>query len=924
MLHIFLWLSLLFAQETSLSNDDTPNEAIVIQTPFVLPFLYTGNLRGFAGSHYPFSFKKELSVVNDSFFTTQFQPFRGLLTQGTWIVYAPDFSTQGVLDFFKGEDVSCQTEKKLFSWKQQGNILVSTQNITHISKAVEAPKEYAQQRCINNQNKEVLLLHPSTDTELPIFALEKFSFRRGLSIQFTQENKPHQALLIQEALFDLTRVQKYISTQKSLGHLYVDAGSFVDGWSHLPEEKLSLNRPISYKTLQELHPTALGIGATELLDGAYTFFKEIKDKNLPYIGTNWESDDPGLQLPKSRTLSISTPKGTKTIAFLSILDPNWIDEIPALKADKVRILDPVLSINKEVDHLYSNLNPPDIIILLTTASSHTQERIRKYTRGVVLMLGDPTLATFRIVSSKTTLKAYDARIKGAPLTLPIDGLHELMVEFRNGSPTAVETKPVQIEDDSPPNQETLSIINSIRAKIYPQFSSPILKPQGVGIKALFSTKEWESILCESIRYSTKADSVILRGLPDPPQLPGIISELALLDSIGSYDTLESHQLTGTKLKTLFNKTKNINPVHCGAHAGALKSWGRSIENDKVYTVITSQKTRTQFELDPIFQNIEKRNIWDPQASHIMEDEEGRAETSNVVILDSLRRLRKEKGLGKISDYLLKEFPKEKPPQTIIRIRKLGISTEQFGGMDNPKFSAVPDTLANTASNSSLGNALDIALDYTSQSYNQDLRFETSFGTLNTGNIEQEIQDDWNLSTSISIPNIRLQPLGPLEWNMFTELLYDSEYTPTIQEDGTENPKQSDLSLSLGLTSLSYKWLKSVRVSGFGNRDFSMPDIPRYEFGTKLEWETKTSIRSNLLWTSSGDVRVYADSPEDNESDLRLRAWAETRLSLPLTRYLALSVYGQTLIIQGRIESNNDIGIATNIGLALDILGIFSM
>ena len=917
---LLFFLSVVFGQE-----EPVPEPIIKPQkSTYNLPFLYTGNLRGFAGYHYLFSFKNELSYTNSSYVTTKLTPFRGILTQKRWILYNEDLSTQAVLDFLKGKEITCTKSDVLLVWKKRGNLLLSDQNITHLTNKLGIPGEYTKQTCTNEAKDEVTLLHPTSVKTLPNFQLREFSFRRGASIKYKQDGKDETALLVQEALFDLTRVQEYISEQKDKGFLYVDAGSFVDGWSHLPKEKLSLNRPASYETLKDLRPTALGIGKAELLDGAHTFFSEIKDKNLPYIATNWKTADPNLILPKSRTLSIATSQGTKNIAFLSILDPNWVDELPSLKKDNVEITEPIAAIQDEIERLNASSTPPDLILLLTTASQDVQEEIRRSTNGVALMLGDPTFATFRVVSTKTTLKNYDPLQKGAPITLPIDGLHELNIGFEDGTPTTIETKPVHIDDENKPNLDTQSIVNDIRAKIYPLFSSTILEPQGSGVKAQFSVQEWEKLLCESIRYYTDADSVVIRTLPPPPPLPGSINELTMLGILNSYDTLESHRITGTKLKTLLSKTKDINSVDCGAQAISLQSKGRSIESDQLYTIITTQKTRTQFDLDDVFQSADERNILDPQVMSIVQDEFGRAQTASLVILRSLRKLREEKGLENISSYLLKEYPEEKPSQTIIRIRKLGISTEQFGGMDNPKFASVPDTLANTASNSSLGNSLDLALDYTSQSYNQDLRLRTSFGTLNTGESEQEVQDDWNISSSISIPNIQLQLLGPLKWNMFTELLYDSEYTPTLQEDGTENPKQSDLSLSLGLTSLPFGIMKSVRISGFGNRDFSIPDTPRFEFGTKLEWESKTSIFENILWTSNGDVRLYADSPEDNESDLRLRAWAETRLSLPLTRYLALSVYGQTLIIKGRVESNNDLGVATNIGLALDILGIFSM
>ena len=90
MLVLLLFISMVFAQEESIEQPFiTPKKSI-----YTLPFLYTGNLRGFAGNHYLFSFKNELAYTDSSYSTTKLTPFRGLLTQKDWILYDENLSTQ--------------------------------------------------------------------------------------------------------------------------------------------------------------------------------------------------------------------------------------------------------------------------------------------------------------------------------------------------------------------------------------------------------------------------------------------------------------------------------------------------------------------------------------------------------------------------------------------------------------------------------------------------------------------------------------------------------------------------------------------------------------------------------------------------------------------------------------------------------------
>ena len=916
-----MWLPLVsflcFAQVPSPPvTENTPVASVETVPEPDIRFLHPGGLQGIGAERYVLDLSRILKdLESHSLKTSQMQQFRGLLRQKDWILMAEDQKVDSLLDFLKEGNISCKPETTLYGYSYDQQLLLSKEKLklTH--------NTYQQDRCSTPTGRETLLLYPQNQKGSPSFKLEHFDFRKGVRLQF--DNKT-SAYVIISAIQDGNRIQHHILEAQKNNVIYVDAGSFVDSWSNLPERHLSLNRQLAYDVLESLSPAALGLGRNELLGGAKVFFEEIKGKSLPYIATNWKTPDMRYQLPKSRQLLFQSDQQTYTIAFVSLLSPTILDEIPLLKEERIEITDPITALHKEVEALFSSPSPPDVVFLLTQDNEDILQEVRRRAKGVTLMLGDASLATLKVKERGYLLKAYSPNSKGAPITLPMDGLNELELYFDQHHLNKVLSRPIHITDDRPIEQASRTILNKTRAKVYGQFSNIILKPNGAGVAAKYTTKDWNTILCEAVRHYTQADSVLLAKLPPPPQIAGSITELLLLDHLKDNTPIEEHWILGSKLKTLLTQSHKKIEVSCGARYGNLSSHGRKVEPDRYYKLITTEHTRMKANIGGALQSAKVRLLFDEPTVRQVKDESGHPITLNKTILLALRKIRNTYGLEKLNETLMTVLPSQKPPLWLLRVRQIGVSTEQFGGMENSVFASVPDTMANAASSSSLGGNIDIAIDYTSTLINQDLRFRTSYGRLQTNDAEQEISDDWTLSSSLSIPKLKLVNIGPFSWGAFTEILYDSEYTATEQEDGTLNPKQADLSLSLGMRSKPWKSISAIRISGFGNRDLSDLSLERYEYGIKIDWESKQKILSHIIWSTTGDLRYYTNTPEDNESDLRFRAFAETRFSLPLTHYLALSLYGQALGIQGRLESTKDVGFASNIGLSFDVLGIFDL
>jgi len=349
-----------------------------------------------------------------------------------------------------------------------------------------------------------------------------------------------------------------------------------------------------------------------------------------------------------------------------------------------------------------------------------------------------------------------------------------------------------------------------------------------------------------------------------------------------------------------------------------------LEADRNYRVVTTDRTRKNSSLEMIIQGSQYKRPLDGATMKVLSNPDGSPLTLRKAVLDTFKEFRNAHGIESVTPMLLEKTPSEIPSMWLLRVRQISFRRENFEGVSGDAFAAVPETMASTESSATLGSTADVALDYSSAALRSDLRFRSSFSKIYTELDDVEVEDDMKLSTSFSVPKLRFPSQSRLQLMPYSEVLYDSEFTPIELEDGSFNPLQSDLSLTMGVATLPAGMLRVLRIGGLVNRDLARVDEKTNEFGGKMEWETKKSLGSWLLWTSLGDMQVYADTPDDDASDLRLRLYMESRVSLPLARYMAVSLYGQGLLMRGRTAVNDELGMAYNLGIALDMLGAFEL
>ena len=204
------------------------------------------------------------------------------------------------------------------------------------------------------------------------------------------------------------------------------------------------------------------------------------------------------------------------------------------------------------------------------------------------------------------------------------------------------------------------------------------------------------------------------------------------------------------------------------------------------------------------------------------------------------------------------------------------------------------------------------------------------------------RDDWQLSTTWTAAGVLIPPTGQVQATPYTELRFDSEYTPLdnplFNQDDPDDPanlglepllpRQADLSLALGLASRPVGPVRVLRLGGFANRALNQIEEKPTEYGGRLEVEALQSLGPALRWSFVGDLQVFADTPLDDETDLRFRAFGESRLALPLARYLDVALFAQGFALQRRYDPDPSVdlpvGSTWNVGAAVQSTGAFRL
>jgi len=947
------------AQETAPPIDEpVADELIAAEAPPPTPspasarVIYTGGLDGIGSGLYTYETVRALWAADDALGgrLTALEVHHGAVALGPFGLHADDGKVATLVAALAEGPPTCGEEQPVVALRLTGEVLSFDSGarpvlVEHLLGRGAEETSRTQRACVGAEGRALTLVGPP-GTEPDTWDLASWEFQRALHGAWEDPPVaggpavvPQPLRLLAPPVQEASRLHALIKQLQAEdpAALYVDAGDFLAGASSVEDDALSLHRPLSWSMLEALSPTALVPGRSELIAGWTALAAELEDHALPYVATNLAltetpdtppgadpCDSPAHPLPRCVRATVDTPEGPVRIAFIGILDPELHTWIPALAHDGVTITDPLLGTQDLVWALQRGPEPPHALVALTTASGEHQATLRRGLRGVDLMAGDPTFATLRVEEQTVDLAKVSAGRKGAPLTLSLDGLATLELFVEDDDLARVRNRPVLLPGSLPLDRDVARQIQETRLRTYAALDQPLVPPADPDDPARpWSQEAWSSLVCEAVRQQSDGDTVLLRALPAPTRIPGGLTELLASDPLALLDRIVVFRLPGDELQAVLDRSFGLVPVACGATSASAKAWGRSLDDDRIYRLITTDRSLVATPLGEILDRLRTPGPLDPRLQTEVLGPQDQRLSLRTAALQGLRAQRGADGdLSGVREVLVTDASSAKPTQWLLHLRGAELGLDRFEGVEDTAFASVPETMATSPSSTTVALAGDLALERSGEDAVWDLRYRTTYETLAIEGIREEVADDWQLSSSLTLPVADFPVLGSRRWAPFTELRYDSEYSPA--DDTSDATTQADLSLAAGLAAEAGGALDLLRVGGFVNRDLANLDDKPSELGLRTEVETDVSLARYLDWKSSLDLTLWAATADDDASDLRLKSTARTGVAMPLARWLDLAVFVESFVIQGRVPQTEDFGSAWTVGAALDAAGAWQL
>lgn len=893
--------------------------------------VYTGGAMGAGASRYRFPLTAELDEVlqRAGGEVRAATPVHGFLVDMPSLLVATDRSVAGAAAFVDAATMSCDEPQGAWGLATEMEWLVV--EVGPVSDVLDAallgerlPLEIHRCRTPGGDEAQIVTLRGDVPK---VWRHGGFDVRLGARIDVRLGGVDSEILVVglprQEAPRRMTRIEDLLGDYQD--GLFLDGGDFVDGASSVHPGRLSAHRELGFEMLSRLGPAAAVPGATELAAGVRVWQAEIAGLDIPYVATNWVSDDPALALPTALRRTVPSDDGPVEVLILGIVDPVVSTLLPGLADEGITLRDPTEAVNETVARLVAE-RPADVVVAIGHLEGRTLERLRWGLIGVDLLIGDDSAATLRVNGIDADLKPLHRHQHAAPFTLPLDGVAVAELDVGSAGLERVRVSPELIGGRDPADSAVRESVSRVRLAEYPAYDKVLIPAPPDEPFRVLSEESWSRIVCEAMLEATSADVAFLPVSSGRTALGGPLTELMVADRLASLDHVEVHRVPGGKMTDLLQEAHGMDLTHCGAatDASSPKARGRYLEVERTYLVATTDRARRTSAIGPLLASAVSSLLLDRPTMRPLETADGQAVPVSLAVLEVLRRNR-DSGEADWVDAMIARSPDDRTPLWLYRVRRLSVQLQQFLGIPGTAYASVPETLATSPSSFTLGTDVDMALDYGSADTLWDTRVRGVYTRLSSAGTTSETADDLRLSTSLSVPALAFPTEADFQLVPYTELLYDTEFTPAVDANFVLLPRQSDLSLTVGLSALRWTWLRRLRLGAFVNRELATLTSKPAEWGGRLEGETQWdlatgSVRLSTQW----DLQLFADTAADTAADLRLRLWSEARLQLRLTRLLHAALFGQGFVIQGRIPETRQVAASWTLGFSLDVTGAFAI
>ena len=767
------------------------------------------------------------------------------------------------------------------------------------------------------------------------------------------DNTENNLLMIAKPNGEGTRRMRLIEKLRGPSDLLVDSGNLLEGLSSVLTNQLSLQRKNSLKMAQELNYTAMNVGKSELQGGLTNLLDEQEQYGLPYISASLLKEDKYIFPPFKRI-----KLGRRDIAMIGLADVSQIQRMQELGdlSTEIQVLDTQQALDRALQELEQQ-GGADIVLLLSSLERAELQNLVEFNRNIHMILAN-TDATLQHLRESVTLSQFD---NPRPFLANANPNAVQLVEIKtNKGELQLRNEMVPIYFELLPNTDYLAQIMQIRQDVYVDALDTLIPDLGPIIR---EDPELVQIFLDS--DETKRASKLLSGLLPLERerlleiyptymtrellanlemnalmeafnaelvvfkisrsmelnVPGAVPKFLVYERLKMRDTLGIYYLNGVQLGKLLN-LKLDGLIFGGVSPDKLKVWGRPLGNiHNVYKVLIPSGVASLKPVQEIMQGVRIDEKLD-----LPFDREHRPEKLYLrnTLVQFFEHLSQQDNQVEEMKRLMKPRWLEKRGLFRFELNNFQLNLSGYNAMNNDAYAEVRETRVISPSSFTFGGRTDFAVNWDNLQFGFRNGLNAKYEGLSV--LEEAVddtaqerftenQDDLVFSSELQMRLFEFDLLSNLPLTPFLEGIYDTEFTPTLnKETQLLNPRQSELRGVFGLSIPAGPQLKTFKSGLAVRRDFNVPN--NFETGFDIKMIHELPVTSRIRWQNDLDFRYFFPTPNDNASSLGLIAQWVSAVKFSLTDNLALRLFADSYLFQGKLPETSDFGASVILGVGL--------
>ena len=443
-----------------------------------------------------------------------------------------------------------------------------------------------------------------------------------------------------------------------------------------------------------------------------------------------------------------------------------------------------------------------------------------------------------------------------------------------------------------------------------------------------SKSMWESFIARRVRVQGNSEVSVIRRLVDFPPLQGKLRRQELMPWVWFDDAIILLDMPGSDLMALLASDSRNELATSGIDLATGKVLGHDIDMGAYYRVATTdvlfeggrarffskaRRVRRMFKVDEPF-------------GALISADDGKHIGLREFILGELQRVKDQNDAESQIDAiagLIKPDPRHVNLFSFYFDRPtIWASLNQVSG--NQGYNQVPESRVVAKNAFVAGTNGRFAVSRLKQNYATDLGFSFAYAVqkvFENGTSERvESTDDYKIDLTLR-PAPR--PAGDTRFQPFLRGLFDSEFTPTINENtGFANPKQLSLRAVAGMLLFPGPNWRGTDAGFLIENDFGRPN-PQLGFQSRSQYEKRLSggHRGAVTYRLRNDFTWFFPAPKDTKANLSLRYQMIHELLIPLVDELSLSVAADLFFFRGKVRELREPGVSTllRVGITYDRL-----